>query len=100
MSLGAHTHTNMSVYGLSLVCVSESAAKFLENRNEKLLDLFLLDESIRERHRESDADAVLTLKIQRTRVCRELRNMGAEPWDLDKARDNSWMIRQQTASCG
>ncbi|QSM04657.1 hypothetical protein PROPHIGD54-2_57 [Mycobacterium phage prophiGD54-2] len=100
MSLGAHTHMNMSAYSSMLACVSESAAKFLETRNDMLFELFLLDESIRLRHRESDRDAVLTLKIQRTRMCRELRDMGAEPWDLDKEQDNSWLVRQQTASCG
>lgn len=100
MSLGAHTHTNMSGNSSRLVCVSESAAKFLETRNDKLFELFLLDEAIRLRYRESDSDAVLTLKIQRTRMCRELRDMSAEPWDLDKVQDNSWLVRQQTASCG
>lgn len=80
--------------------MSESAAKFLESRNDKILDLFLLDEAIRERHKESDADAVLTLKIQRTRICKELQGAGVEPWALDVVQDNSWLVRQQTASCG
>lgn len=80
--------------------MSESAAKFLEGRNEKILELFLLDEAIRERHKESDADAVLTLKIQRTRMCKELRGMDVEPWPLDAVQDSSWLVRQQSASCG
>ncbi|WP_157896284.1 hypothetical protein [Mycobacteroides chelonae] len=80
--------------------MTRSAAKFLESRNEKILELFLLDEAIRERHKESDADAVLTLKIQRGRMCKELRGMDVEPWPLDAVQDNSWLVRQQTASCG
>lgn len=67
-----------------------SSAELLRERNEKLEELWLLDQQLREFTSKRTVVYKETM-VERRLLCTELRQLRAAPWTFDPRRDNSWL---------
>lgn len=75
----------------------------LVERNERLEELWALDESMRSLHQGGawksgavgPSDALRGMAIHRQQLVSDLRAMGAVPWDYHPVKDNCWMAVQR-----
>lgn len=86
---------------MRVTTISHPHAQLLK-RNEKLEELWALDNSLRDMHAgdwRNDVELASTLREMaddREDLAREITQMGAAPWCFNIGRDNAWLVQART----